>query len=243
MHSIRKELDWLPFLADLPLIVPHVRFRGRADIGVMCDFAIVDWLEGEDAFPHNIDDPVEAACDLAGFLKALHAKRTTGAPLADRRGAALETLSSAVLPAIDVLADEIDAEAARKLWRSACAAAYRGPPVWLHGDLKADNLIANGGRLRAVIDWGLCAVGDPAVDYAAAWTWAEASARDIFCDACGLLADERLRAKGWALYCAVIALSYYRDRGSHDALCSQSRRTLAHLELSIGSPCDDSRGR
>ncbi|WP_244497844.1 hypothetical protein [Aureimonas sp. AU40] len=39
-----------------------------------------------------------------------------------------------------------------------------------------------------------------------------------------------LRAKGWALYAAVIALAYYRD-GRNEALCRQSRLTLSRMDL------------
>ena len=45
-----------------------------------------------------------------------------------------------------------------------------GPPVWLHGDLHSGNLLAERGRLSAVIDFGLLAVGDPACDLMVAWT-------------------------------------------------------------------------
>ncbi|MBB6485800.1 phosphotransferase [Rhizobium lusitanum] len=234
VHLIDKELDWLPRLADLPLKVPRLRFRGSTELGLKCNFGIFDWMEGKIASPANIADPAAAALALAEFLKALHLVGTEGAPLAGelnhRRGVALEVLSPVTLGAIDILADEIDAPAAHDLWQRACATAHRGPPVWLHGDLKADNLIAEGGQLTGVIDWGLCAVGDPAADYAAAWSWVDPSARDVFRMACEVDDADWLRAEGWALYGAVIALSYYRG-GLNEALCEQSRLTLSRLGM------------
>ncbi|HEY0123939.1 MAG TPA: aminoglycoside phosphotransferase family protein [Rhizobium sp.] len=231
---LKKELDWLPHINGLPLEVPILRFRGYADLGLDCEFGIFDWMDGHIATSENISDPVVAALALAGFLKVLHRKGIDGAPLAgernNRRGVPLDQLSPLTLPAIDVLADEIDARRAHTLWQSACAVVYKEPPVWLHGDLKADNLIAKDGQLRGVIDWGLSAVGDPAADYATAWFWVDPLARDAFRAACDLEDDDWLRAKGWALYGAVIALSYYRG-GRNEALCRQSRLTLSRLDL------------
>ena len=231
---LAKELDWLPQMADLPLAVPQLRFRGRAERGTPFDFGIFDWMEGQIATPQHIADSRAAALALADFLQALHRKATAGAPpagaLNSRRGIPLDGLTPATLPAIALLADEIDGLRAQGLWQEACATGFRGAPVWLHGDLKADNLIARDGHLRGVIDWGLSAVGDPAADYAAAWSWIDPSARTAFRDRLGLGDDDWLRARGWALYGAVIALSYYRG-GRNEALCRQSRLTLSRLGL------------
>ncbi len=233
-NLVAKELDWLPRFTNLPLDMPRLLFRGSADFGLKCDFGIFEWMDGDIASPQAIADPAAAALALAAFLKALHQVDISGAPhageLNHRRGVALEVLSSVALPAIDILADEIDAEAARRLWQKACATVHQGPPVWLHGDIKADNLIARDGHLTGVIDWGLCAVGDPAADYAAAWSWVEPSAREAFRAACDVSDADWLRAEGWALYGAVIALSYYRG-GRNEALCEQSRLTLSRLNM------------
>ncbi len=132
-----------------------------------------------------------------------------------------------------ILADEIDSKAAHLLWKRACALPLPQKSVWLHGDLKADNLLARDGRLHAVLDWGLAAVGDPAADYATAWVWIDPLARDHFRKALGLSDEDWLRAQGWALYGAVIALSYYRG-GRNEALCRQCRLTLSRLGLFLG---------
>lgn len=231
---LSKELDWLPHLRSLPLEVPMPRFRGRATLGIPFDFGVVDWIEGEIAAPRNVADWFSAARTLADFLKALHEKDTGGAPRAgacnSRRGVALRDMSGVTVPALDAVGDEVDLHRARALWDRACAAPMPCPPVWLHGDLKADNLIVRDGALRGVIDWGLSAVGDPAADYAAAWSWIDPSARADFRDrVCPDDADWQ-RARGWALYGAVIALSYYRG-GRNEALCRQSRQTLSRLGL------------
>lgn len=233
---VTKELDWLPRLGGLPLEIPTLRLRGQVDFGLSCEFGVFNWMAGEIASPENLTDTVKAAATLASFLKALHSKATDGAPSAGpsnkRRGVPLGQMSDVTLPAIETVADEIDAAAALELWNSAVLERYAGPQVWLHGDLKADNLITNEGELSGVIDWGLSAVGDPAADYATAWSWVDPSARATFRSALGLNDGDWLRAKGWALYGAVIALSYYRG-GRNEPLCQQSRLTLSRLNLML----------
>lgn len=234
VQAISKELNWLPRLDNLPLEIPTLRLRGRADVGVSCEFGVFDWIEGEIGSLENLSDAAKSAASLARFLRALQTKSTDGAPAAgplnSRRGVPLSQMSDVMLPAIEIVSDEIDASAAREVWNSAVKEKSSRPPVWVHGDLKADNLIANGGELSGVIDWGLSAVGDPAADYAAAWSWVAPSARATFRNVLELDDCDWLRAKGWALYGAVIALSYYR-RGRNEALCRQSRLTLSRLNL------------
>lgn len=231
---LSKELDWLPHLQGLPLEAPRLRFRGHADPGLSIEFGIFEWMEGQIARPEHVTDWQDAARALADFLKALHLKDTTSAPPAgehnSRRGVVLRALTEAVLPALDSVADEIDVNRATDLWVRACDAEFSHRPVWMHGDLKADNLIVRDGLLRGVIDWGLAPVGDPAADYATAWSWIDPVARAAFRNHLDLDDCEWLRAKGWALYGAVIALSYYRG-GRNESLCQQSRLTLSGLGL------------
>ncbi|WP_127753281.1 aminoglycoside phosphotransferase family protein [Devosia sp. 1566] len=231
---LSKELDWLPHLQGLPLEVPVLQFRGWSERGF--DFGNFNWMEGEVASPDCVADWQGAATSLADFLQALHLKDTNGAPPAgernSRRGIVLGELTEAIRPAIDIVADEIAARRAHALWDEACTAELLGKAVWLHGDLKADNLIVRDGVLRGVIDWGLSAVGDPAADYATAWFWVDPSARDVFRNRLNLDESDWLRSQGWALYGAVIALSYYRG-GKNEALCRQSRLTLSRLGLLV----------
>jgi aminoglycoside phosphotransferase (APT) family kinase protein len=231
---LAKELDWLPRLTGLPLEIPRLRHRGPIDLGAPCEFGLFDWMDGEIATPEAIADPHAAAIALADFLTALHGQPTEGAPVAgpinSRRGVPLPDMTQATLSSIDLLADEIDTVAAKGLWASAVAESHRSSTVWLHGDLKADNLLAKDGKLSAVIDWGLSAVGDPTADYAVAWTWVQPQSRERFRDALELDGGDWQRAKGWALYGTVIALSYYRG-GRNESLCRQCRLTLSRLGL------------
>lgn len=231
---LARELTWLPQFSGLPLAIPELVFRGKARFDYDFEFGIFTWIHGQIASPGAIGDRPGAVQSLAQFLIALRRIETVGAPPAgpenNHRGIELSRLSDKAAASISTLADEIDANAARAVWERACRASPAQSPDWVHSDLKADNLIARDGTLAGVIDWGLSAVGDPAVDYAVAWSWVDPENRAQFRDRVEIDQDAWERAKGWALYCAVIALSYYRGR-SHAALCAQSRFTLSRLGL------------
>ena len=66
------------------------------------------------------------------------------------------------------------------MWEAALAATWHGPPVWVHGDVAAGNLLVEDGRLSAVIDFGTSGVGDPSCDLSISWTLFEGEARDAF---------------------------------------------------------------
>ncbi len=58
--------------------------------------------------------------------------------------------------------------------------------------------------LRAVIDFGCSAVGDPACDLVMAWTFFDDESRAVFRDALALDEDTWARGRGWALWKGLI---------------------------------------
>jgi len=113
----------------------------------------------------------------------------------------------------------IDAGRASKLWTTAVDSSFTGPPVWVHGDVVLANLLAVDGRLSAIIDFGCCAVGDPACDLAIAWTAFDGRSRDVFLSGVGCDPVTRARACGWALWKALVT----RRQGSEAAEASRRR--------------------
>lgn len=105
-----------------------------------------------------------------------------------------------VRPKIAALVDLVDTDAVTAVWEAALAApAWDGPPVWIHGDPAPGNLLAIDGRLSAVIDFGTLAVGDPACDLIAVWTFLSAQARDVFRAALSIDDATWARGRGWGL--------------------------------------------
>ena len=95
------------------------------------------------------------------------------------------------------LGDEIDGDAARRVWDDALAAGWDGEPVWFHGDVAEGNLLLRDGRLAAVIDFGTSGVGDPACDAVIAWTLLSGPSRDAFRAALGVDPGTWSRGRGW----------------------------------------------
>lgn len=225
-----KEHRWLPGFAPLlPLAVPAPMAVGQPAEGYPWRWGVCRWLSGENATPDRLDDPYRAAADLAGFVHALQRIDTSGGPAPGDhnfgRGAALATRDGYVRAALTRLDGLIDTVAAATTWEAALAAPlHEGPPVWIHGDLQAGNLLAERGRLTGVIDFGALGVGDPACDVMAAWIFVSPEARDHFRAFLEVDGATWERARGWALSVGLIALPYYRD--TNPAFAATARRWI-----------------
>ncbi|MER9608710.1 phosphotransferase, partial [Mesorhizobium sp. M0312] len=88
-----------------------------------------------------------------------------------------------------------------------CAWACQCPPVWVHGDVASGNLLVEDGKLCAVVDFGSSAIGDPACDLVIAWTEFYGESRQAFRAAIALDEHSWARARGWALWKALIVAS------------------------------------
>lgn len=215
VDAVAVEDRWLPVLAPhLPVPVPEPVAVGEPGEGYPFAWSVRRWVSGEPLEPTGIASPAVAA-DVAGFLRALHGIRASdGPPAGERtsfRGAHLSVYDRDVRRALAAIGWAIDADAAEAIWEDALAWSWQAAPVWVHGDVAAANLLASGGRLVGVIDFGQMGVGDPACDLVLAWTGLDASGRRLLRDAVGLDDDTWRRARGWALWKALITLE---DRGA-----------------------------
>jgi aminoglycoside phosphotransferase (APT) family kinase protein len=207
--QIDKEHRWLPVLgAQLPVPIPRPIARGRPGCGLPAPWSIYGWVEGEPAAIAGVTDHDRLADDLARFLLALHQIATEAGPPAGahsfNRGGNLAVWDEQTRAAIEQMADEIDG--AVGVWEAALAARWAGPDVWVHGDLTGSNLLLRDDRLFGVIDFGCAAVGDPACDLTAAWTMFTGTSRARFVDALPFDAGTWARARGWALWKALISI-------------------------------------
>jgi aminoglycoside phosphotransferase (APT) family kinase protein len=197
--QVEKEHRWLPKLAPLlPLPIPVPLAKGFPGEGFPFNWSVYRWIEGETAAVGRIDNLVEFATELAEFLIALKRIDPAGGPSPGRhnffRGGPLTVYDAETRQALAALEGRIDTGAASTVWEAALAAAWHGPPVWFHGDVAAGNLLVEGGRLSAVIDFGTSGVGDPSCDLAIAWTLFGGESRDAFRAALGL--DDATWARG-----------------------------------------------
>jgi aminoglycoside phosphotransferase (APT) family kinase protein len=211
VDTVAKEQTWLPIVArHVPLAVPVPVAAGAPEAAFPYPWGVVRWLPGELATLDRLDDPVESAADLARFVRALQAVDATGGPT-HHRGHPVRLLDDMVQTGIAGLQGEVDADALAQAWQRVLAAPdYDGPPVWFHGDLAYLNLLALDGKLTAVIDWGTCGVGDPAIEMLVAWNLFPAEARRAYREALGVDDATWERGKGWVLT-GVYGIPYYRE--------------------------------
>jgi aminoglycoside phosphotransferase (APT) family kinase protein len=208
--AVEKENRWLPELAGhLPLPVPSPVAVGRPGPDYPFPWSVRQWLDGDTLEDAAAVDRTRLATDLGDFLTTLRRIPAQG-PVGGRhsfyRGCHPSAYGDEVERALERLGDTVDAAACRAVWAAATASAWPAAPVWFHGDIAVGNLLVLHGRLAAVIDFGTCGVGDPACDLVIAWYTLVGAERRAFREAVGLDPDTWRRARGWALWKALIML-------------------------------------
>ncbi len=236
---VLHEQQWLPALAPhLPLPVPTPLRVGVPGQSYPWHWSVLPWLPGDtaDLAPPHADE----ALRLADFLKALHGlarpaatlpaaptlaprNPVRGCPLADRQQA-VETRLARLRQHTDAVTPQIDA-----LWQRALAAPAATESVWLHGDLHPRNILTQGGRISAILDWGDLCVGDPATDLASVWMLLEdAGARSRALQSYAPDAALLARSRGWAVSFGCLLLDTGRvDNPRHAHIGADTLRRLA----------------
>lgn len=228
---------WLPTLAPrLPVRVPVPVVVGRPGAGYPFPWSVVPWLPGTHPTPPAGAELAEA---LATVVLALRATPTDGAPRRPpgARGGDLGPADERVRAAAARLrpTDGVDGDRLLGVWDDGRRApAWAGPPVWVHGDLSAGNLLLAGGRPAGVIDWGSPAVGDPAVDLMVAWSLFDDEGRAAYRRALGVDDDTWRRGRAWAAAAALEALPYYRR--TNPDIVARSRWVAAALQADEAGP-------
>jgi len=204
-----KEHLWLPRLApSLPLEIPAPVGLGKPANGYPWRWAIYQWIDGDAAEPERVTDLTDFARILAQFLIALERVDATEGPRPGRhnfyRGGSLRIYDAETRQAIGILKSKIDTPSATEVWETALTTNWDRPPVWVHGDVSAGNLVVRGGQLSAVIDFGMLGVGDPACDLSIAWTLFSGESRETFRAMLACDPGTWARGRGWALWKALI---------------------------------------
>jgi aminoglycoside phosphotransferase (APT) family kinase protein len=215
------EFRWLPFLApQLPVEIPSPVARGAPGAGYPWYWSIHTWLDGElPTAPLDADD-------VAGFVAALQRIDASGGPEpAGGRGRPLEWRERFVRDALE----RVEAPGALELWdRAMRAPEWTGARVWIHADLDRRNVLVRDGRLTGVLDWGGLGLGDPAVDVMVAWKLVAREERDRFRALLDVDDATWLRAQGWVVSQALIALGYYTPE-TNPALFAEATRWLMEV--------------
>ena len=237
--AVDKECDWLPRLApSLPVAVPAVLAKGAPGEGYPYSWSVRRWLPGETASPERVGDMDEFAVEVAEFVVALQRCDTAGAPAAGAhsfyRGASPAHYDDETRRCLAALAGRVDTARAGEVWEAALAAEWHGEPVWFHGDIGANNLLVDDGRLSAVIDFGTSGTGDPACDLAIAWNMFRGGSRGAFRRTVAQDDATWARARGWALWKSALTVTECSD--------PRDERVDGHLQV-IDAVLEDHRRR
>ncbi|MEV5962745.1 aminoglycoside phosphotransferase family protein [Kribbella sp. NPDC051952] len=230
-EMVARELRCLPLLApQLPLAIPVPLAAGTPEGEFPYPWSVYRWLAGEDLATRTDLDLGDVGGRLGEFIAVLRRIETAGG-LDSPRASPVDARDDDVVRAtIRQLSEEgsLDGDAAIAVWESALAApSWNRPPVWIHGDLFPSNLLAELGRLTAVIDFGLVGLGDPATDMLPAWTLLTARSRELFRAAADVDDATWTRGRGWALNAGLGAVRVYRK--TNPVLAAAGQHALDQL--------------
>lgn len=229
--QVDREQRWLPFLGRaLRTPIPSPVAMGDPSPDFPRRWSVYRWLDGTPLDEAHAIDLIGVAADVAAFLRSLEAvPLPPGAPPPDAsngfRGDSFDRYLAEGRAAMSVLAPPLRQQAGRWL-DEAAKSSWSSPPVWVHGDVAAGNLLVRDGRLAAVIDFGCLAVGDPACDLTIAWTVFDGASREAFRHHVGHDTDTWHRARGWATWKAVLTLGSTPEGSSKHRAADRTLREL-----------------
>ncbi|WKA56514.1 aminoglycoside phosphotransferase family protein [Planococcus shixiaomingii] len=231
--QVEKEQKWLPLLAkELSLPIPTPIAKGNPTKEYSFPWSINKWLVGESLTLSNIHNINQFARDLGAFLVELQSIEVNGGPLAGPhnfyRGGNIAVYDQESKKVIEQNKDSLNVPLLNEIWELALDSTWKENPVWVHGDIAPGNILVREGKLAAVIDFGILGVGDPSCDMAIAWTFFDNQSRQIFRET--LKADEETwnRARGWALWKALITFNW--DKNSNEKSADESLEIIKKIE-------------
>ncbi len=226
--QVEKEQKWLPILAkQLSTPISEPLAKGLPSEDYPYPWSVNKWLDGETLTLENIEDLNQFANELGGFLVNLQSIDATDGPLAGEhnfyRGGDIVIYDEACRDAINNT-NTFNKHLLKEIWELALASKWANAPVWVHGDLAPGNLLIKNGEMFAVIDFGILGVGDPSCDATMAWTFFDESSRKVFQKALNFDEETWNRARGWALWKALITYNY--NKHSNKAIADKSFNTI-----------------
>ncbi|MEA5154612.1 aminoglycoside phosphotransferase family protein [Raineyella sp.] len=235
---IEHEIAWVATatspLRDLGVAVPIPVFCGEPSPVFPMRWTIVPWIPGTDLSTVPVPQRRDIAGPLARSLAALHRPAPREAPHNPYRGVPLIERAAAVAdrwPAVLRYLGAADTATLQDHWeRARQAPDWSGPPLWIHGDAHARNIIQRDGRLAGLIDFGDVSAGDPAVDLATGRLSFDAEGfarfREVATAAGPYDAAIWDRATGWAVVILTALIADPVNRRNFSGLVEDARANL-----------------
>lgn len=223
--AARRLLDVSPVPTPVPVAI------GEPGPGYPMPWQIYEWLPGRTADTVPIADWRGIARGLAAFVQAVWSMPTNGRVFDGAgRGGELSHHDPSVTESLTRSRHLVDADAVAAVWQRLRDLPRTRADAWAHNDLMPGNLIVtNDGPhspwiLGGVIDVGMLAVADPAMDLQPAWNCLDRPGREEL--RARLAVDEVTwqRGKAWALVQAVPCLWYYEE--TNPVMSRTAQRTL-----------------
>ncbi|WP_442603078.1 aminoglycoside phosphotransferase family protein [Paenibacillus sp. KN14-4R] len=231
--QVEKEQKWLPKLSkelSLPISTPLA--KGNPSKEYPFPWTVNKWVEGETLNLKNINDLSQLAKDLGTFLNELQSIDASGGPLAGKhnfyRGGNVAVYDQETRDAIEQNKDILNVSLLNEIWELALDSKWAANPVWVHGDIAPGNILVKDGKLSAIIDFGILGIGDPSCDAAMAWTFFDNTSRKVFKNTLNMDEGTWNRARGWALWKALI--TYNWNRNSNKVIAEESYNIIKIIE-------------
>jgi aminoglycoside phosphotransferase (APT) family kinase protein len=170
-RDVLRQARLLRALSPTAVPVPEVLFEDGGEPPDLPPFFVMSFVEGTsveplfDRQPGEVDGAMGARlANAAETMAALHTVDPDALDLGiepdlgptdevDRWCQPLETVDPGLAPGWEAVAADLRDSAPPAL-----------PGVLVHGDFRLGNLLADGARIAAVVDWEIWSVGDPRVD-------------------------------------------------------------------------------
>ena len=211
-NAVEKEAKALKALGDhLSVDIPALFALGQPCKDYPMPWSIRYWLEGNTLEETQDPDNYSLARALGAVLVELRSVPTDTSLSAGKhsfyRGCHPGVYSDEVVDSLRRMDDPAKTKQCLEIWYRGTMSVWSHAPVWFHGDIAVGNILMRGDKMSALIDFGTCGVGDPACDFAIAWTYFDASEREYFKEIVSPDNDTWNRAKAWALWKALVSLT------------------------------------
>ncbi len=201
---VEREIRHLPSIPqNLPLAIPRIESVGVASELLPGPWFVTQYLPGISGNEASLAECVKGANDLGVTLASIHALSTEHLSNVSARGVAIETRRSFFEQGLDQLPKWAE-RISQDFFNQAAHSEMESAKVFLHGDVHRSNLMVDGGRPTALIDFGDLGYGDRAGDLGGGIFSVGYEAHQEFLLAYGSVSKATLvRALGWSCYFAV----------------------------------------